>query len=56
MLLFVFYDSAIAIAYYTIPLALIYFIYRRRDLAFRGIFALTGAFILPVAPPTSWMW
>jgi C4-dicarboxylate-specific signal transduction histidine kinase len=39
-------DSVIAIAYYTIPFALIYFISRRRDLAFRGLFALTGAFIL----------
>jgi PAS domain S-box-containing protein len=39
-------DSVIAIAYYTIPFALIYFISRRRDLAFRGIFALSGAFIL----------
>src|ERR1700704_3027127 len=39
-------DSIIAIAYYTIPFALIYFISKRRDLAFRGIFALTGAFIL----------
>ncbi len=46
MLLFILSDSAIAIAYYTIPFALIYFIYKRRDLAFRGIFALTGAFIL----------
>jgi PAS domain S-box-containing protein len=39
-------DSVIAIAYYTIPFALIYFISKRRDLAFRGIFALTGVFIL----------
>ena len=39
-------DSMIAIAYYTIPFALIYFISKRRDLAFRGIFALTGTFIL----------
>jgi len=39
-------DSVIAIAYYSIPFALLYFISRRRDLAFRGIFALTGAFIL----------
>src|SRR3979411_970464 len=39
-------DSVVAIAYYTIPFALIYFISKRRDLAFRGIFALTGAFIL----------
>jgi hypothetical protein len=46
MLLFILCDSVIAIAYYTIPFALIYFIHKRRDLAFRGIFALTGAFIL----------
>src|SRR6202140_1114618 len=39
-------DSVIAVAYYSIPFALIYFISRRRDLAFRGIFALSGAFIL----------
>jgi len=39
-------DSVVAFAYYTIPFALIYFISRRRDLQFRGIFALTGAFIL----------
>src|SRR3984957_18660592 len=39
-------DATIAIAYYTIPLALVYFASRRHDLVFRGIFALTGAFIL----------
>ena len=39
-------NSVIAVAYYSIPFALIYFISRRRDLAFRGIFALSGAFIL----------
>jgi PAS domain S-box-containing protein len=39
-------DATIAIAYFTIPFALIYFILRRQDLAFRGIFLLTGAFIL----------
>jgi PAS domain S-box-containing protein len=39
-------DSAIAASYYTIPFALIYFIAKRRDLAFRGIFLLTSAFIL----------
>src|SRR5438270_2473845 len=39
-------DSIIAIAYYSIPFALLYFISRRRDLAFRGLFALSGAFIL----------
>ena len=31
-------DATIAIAYYTIPLALVYFVSRRHDLAFRGIF------------------
>jgi PAS domain S-box-containing protein len=44
--LHVFSNSAIAIAYYTIPFALIYFVTKRQDLAFRGIFILTGAFIL----------
>ena len=39
-------NSVIAVAYYSIPFALLYFISRRRDLAFRGIFALSGAFIL----------
>ena len=39
-------DTLIAAAYYTIPIALIYFVTRRHDLAFRGIFVLTGAFIL----------
>ena len=39
-------DSVIALSYYSIPFAILYFISRRRDLAFRGIFALTGTFIL----------
>src|SRR6185436_19596089 len=39
-------DSIVALSYYTIPFAILYFISRRRDLAFRGIFALTGTFIL----------
>jgi PAS domain S-box-containing protein len=39
-------DSVVAFAYYTIPFAILYFLARRRDLAFRGIFALTGTFIL----------
>jgi PAS domain S-box-containing protein len=39
-------DWLIALAYYSIPIALIYFVSRRRDLAFRGIFVLTGLFIL----------
>src|SRR3979411_2295241 len=39
-------DSAIALAYYSIPIALIYFVNKRTDLAFPGIFMLTGLFIL----------
>src|SRR5207302_7479532 len=39
-------DSAIGIAYYSIPLALAYFVSRRRDLAFGWIFWLFAAFIL----------
>ncbi|HEX3403335.1 MAG TPA: PAS domain S-box protein [Acetobacteraceae bacterium] len=39
-------DATIAIAYFTIPYALVYLISRREDLAFRGIFLLSGAFIL----------
>ena len=39
-------DSIVALSYYTIPFAILYLISRRRDLAFRGIFALTGTFIL----------
>ncbi|HVZ30952.1 MAG TPA: PAS domain S-box protein, partial [Polyangiaceae bacterium] len=44
--LHVFSDATIATAYYTIPFALLYFISRRRDLVFRGIFVLTSAFII----------
>jgi C4-dicarboxylate-specific signal transduction histidine kinase len=44
--LHVFSDSLITLAYYSIPLALIYFWYRRRDLAFNWIFVLFSAFIL----------
>lgn len=39
-------DTVVALAYYTIPFAVLYFMVRRRDLAFRSIFALTGTFIL----------
>jgi PAS domain S-box-containing protein len=39
-------DSLIALAYYSIPVALIYFVMKRTDLAFPGIFVLTGLFIL----------
>ncbi|MEZ2322193.1 MAG: PAS domain-containing protein, partial [Microcoleus sp.] len=39
-------DSAIAIAYYSIPMSLLYFVFQRKDLPFRNIFWLFGAFIL----------
>ncbi|MEG3894117.1 MULTISPECIES: PAS domain S-box protein [unclassified Microcoleus] len=39
-------DSLIALAYYSIPLSLIYFVRKRKDLPFRNIFWLFGAFIL----------
>ena len=39
-------DAAIAIAYYSIPFALVYFVWKRTDLAFPGLFVLFGAFIL----------
>jgi PAS domain S-box-containing protein len=39
-------DSLIALAYYSIPVALIYFVSQRTDLAFPSIFVLTGLFIL----------
>lgn len=39
-------DFLIAIAYYSIPAMLIYFIFKRRDVPFLGIFGLFGAFII----------
>src|SRR4030088_2295699 len=39
-------DSLVALAYYSIPVALIYFAWKRTDLAFPSIFVLTGLFIL----------
>ena len=38
-------DLCIAIAYYSIPLGLIYFVSQRRDLAYRWVFVMFGAFI-----------
>jgi two-component sensor histidine kinase len=38
-------DGGIALAYYAIPLSLIYFVRRRQDLAFHWMFWLFGAFI-----------
>lgn len=39
-------DLLIAVAYYSIPFALVYFVQRRRDLPFHWIFLLFGAFIV----------
>ena len=39
-------DISIWSAYFTIPLVLAYFVSRRRDLPFRRVFVLFGAFIL----------
>jgi PAS domain S-box-containing protein len=39
-------DSVIALAYYSIPLSLLYVVFQRKDLPFRNIFWLFGAFIL----------
>ena len=44
--LHVFSDTLIVIAYYSIPFALLYFIYKRTDLLYRWMFALFGVFIL----------
>ncbi|MCQ8127730.1 bifunctional diguanylate cyclase/phosphodiesterase [Methylomonas rivi] len=39
-------DTLIVLAYYSIPFALMYFVYKRADLMYRWIFVLFGAFIL----------
>ncbi len=39
-------DSIIALAYFSIPITLIYFISKRKDLPFDWIFAMFGAFIV----------
>ncbi|MBD2446640.1 response regulator [Nostoc sp. FACHB-152] len=39
-------DATIALAYYSIPLLLIYFISKRKDVPFNGVFLLFSAFIL----------
>jgi len=39
-------DLLIAIAYFSIPAMLIYFVFKRREVPFLGIFALFGAFII----------
>src|SRR3954447_670051 len=44
--LHVFSDAAIAASYYIIPIALVYFVSRRKDLAFSWIFWMFALFIL----------
>lgn len=39
-------DSLIALAYYSIPVLLVYFVSKRRDLPFHWMFLLFGAFII----------
>jgi PAS domain S-box-containing protein len=39
-------DALIALAYFTIPFTLLWFIYKRRDLPFSWMFALFGVFII----------
>lgn len=39
-------DLLIALAYYSIPALLVYFVYKRRDIPFSWIFLLFGAFII----------
>jgi signal transduction histidine kinase len=46
LLLHVVSDSIIALAYYSIPIALIFFVRRRKDLAFSWIFVLFAVFIV----------
>ena len=44
--LYVISDALIVLAYYSIPITLIYFVRHRKDLAFSKIFMMFGAFIL----------
>lgn len=39
-------DAFIALAYYSIPIILLYFVYKRQNMPFKGIFILFSAFIL----------
>ena len=46
VLLHILSDSLIALAYFSIPVALIYFVRKREDLPFKSILLLFGAFII----------
>jgi PAS domain-containing protein len=47
-------DSLIGVAYFSIPFALAYFVYKRRDLPFSWMFVLFGLFIIACGS-THWM-
>lgn len=46
VLLHILSDSLIALAYFSIPIALVYFVRKREDLPFKSILLLFGAFII----------
>jgi PAS domain S-box-containing protein len=46
LILYTISDAAIALAYFSIPLALAYFVIKRRDVAFRWVFVLFCIFIV----------
>jgi PAS domain S-box-containing protein len=46
LILYTVSDTAIALAYFSIPLALAYFIMKRRDIVFRWVFVLFAIFIV----------
>src|SRR5690348_12159573 len=46
LILYTVSDTAIALAYFSIPLALGYFVFKRRDIAFRWVFVLFCIFIV----------
>jgi diguanylate cyclase (GGDEF)-like protein/PAS domain S-box-containing protein len=46
LLLHVVSDAIVTLAYYSIPFALLYFVYKRTDAVYRWVFVLFGAFIL----------
>ena len=51
LILYMVSDAAIALAYFSIPLALAWFVIKRRDIAFRWVFVLFCIFInIPTGP------
>lgn len=54
VLLHVISDSLIALAYLSIPITLVYFIRKRRDVPFNWVFVCFGVFILACGGSISW--